>query len=101
MILQKVEFFLFLQVSMIQIFPVSTNNILWLNVTVSIVVAIAVAADAAGAAASSADFFFPEEWWNRHRTFLYPSHPKKILRKLWSFKVTSIFVVAPDEVKMN
>ena len=68
---------------------------LWtlLNVTVSIVAAIAgAAATAAAAAAASADFFFPEEWWNCHRTFLYPSHPINISRKLWSFEVTSIFV---------
>ena len=49
---------------------------LWtlLNVTVSIVAVadvadVADAADAADAAAS-ADFFFPEEWWNCHRSLL-------------------------------
>ena len=76
---------------MIQFISLSTNNGLWLNITVSIVAAIA-DADAAAAAAASADFFFPEEWWNFHRTFLYPSHPINISRKLWSFEVTSIFV---------
>ena len=54
MILQKLEFFLFLQFSIIQIFFVSTNGGLWLNVTVTIVAAVT---DAAAAAAASTDFF--------------------------------------------
>ena len=84
MILQKLEFFLFLQFSMIQIFFVSTNGGLWLNVTVTIVAAVTDAADAAAAAAASTDFFFLEEWKNCHRTFPYPSHPMNISPKLWS-----------------
>ena len=77
MILQKVEFFLFLQHSMIQFISLSTNNGLWLNITVSIVAAIA-DADAAAAAAASADFFFPEEWRNCHRIFLYIRRLQKV-----------------------
>ena len=92
----KLNSFYFSNIQWSNLFSLSTNNGLWLNITVSIVAAIAVAA----AAAASGDFFFPEEWRNCHRTFLHPSHPINISRKLWSFEVTSIFVWAPDNVKM-